>query len=71
MPITTSGSRSERRGGGGTSGKPRCWECDAVDSIYTIHPAYGYRVCRACVTRLGLTPVEIEPVEDEEPDAEA
>ena len=66
MPLTTSDSQFDPTKGGTGKSKLRCWECNAVDKVYTAHPAYGYRVCRACVTRLGLKPVPIELVEDED-----
>jgi recombinational DNA repair protein (RecF pathway) len=65
MPLTTSNNQFDPKKGGSGKSKHRCWECNQVDKIYTIHPAYGYRVCRACVARLGLRPVPMDVVEDE------
>ena len=71
MPLTTSDQQFDPSLGGTGKSKPRCWECEAVDKVYTLHPAYGYRVCRACVKRLGLRPVPIEVDEEENDGREA
>lgn len=71
MPLTTSDNSFDPSKGGTGRSKQRCWECNEVDKVYTLHPAYGYRVCRACVTRLHLRPVPMEVVGEEDDGSEA
>jgi len=65
MPLTTSDTQFDPSLGGTGKSKHRCWVCDKVDKMYAVHPAYGYRVCRACWKAEGLRPVPMEVVEEE------
>jgi hypothetical protein len=71
MAITTSDSSLSPNLGGKSRSRPVCWVCGKYDKVYTIHPAYGYRVCRACVSSEGIKQAPIWPVEEETGASEA
>jgi len=71
MPLTTSDQRFDPTKGGTGMSKQRCWVCDKVDKVYALHPAYGYRVCRACQPSQGVKPVPMEIVDEASDASEA
>jgi hypothetical protein len=71
MGITTSDSAPAPGFNANLRSKQRCWVCNGYDKVFALHPAYGYRVCRKCVSKEGIKPSLVEPVEEESGASEA
>jgi hypothetical protein len=68
MPLTTSDNAYQPGVGGTGQSKPLCWDCGKPDKVMTVHPGYGYSLCRACTGKAGVKTAPIEVVgEEEEP----